>query len=249
MIKTKIVFLGAKPIACECLQFLLNNTNEFNIDIIAISTKENKAFDSEITLEKMAESNNIPLFFDVNEMPDCDIIISVQYPFILKQQHIEKAKQVAINLHMAPLPEYRGCNQFSFAILENKKEFGATLHIIDSGIDSGDILFEERFLIPENCWVNELYNLTFEASIQLFKKQIFNIISPNYEPIPQQNLIAKRGTSLHFRKEINKLKEIDMALSVVEINKFIRATLMPGFEPPYFFKENKKIFLDKLLDE
>lgn len=249
MNKAKIVFLGAKPIACECLQFLLNNLIEFNIEIIAISTKKNNAFDTEITIEKLATANNIPLFYDINEMPICDFIISVQYPYILKQHHIDKASKIAVNLHMAPLPEYRGCNQFSFAILENKKEFGTTLHLIDTGIDSGDILFEERFSIPENCWVNDLYMLAFEASIRLFKNQILNIIKGNFVAKPQQDFIKDRGTSLHFRNEINKLKEVDMTLSNTEINKFIRATSMPGFEPPYFFKNGKKEFLEKLIDE
>ncbi|MBP6456057.1 MAG: hypothetical protein KA275_04940 [Chitinophagaceae bacterium] len=249
MNKTKIVFLGAKPIACECLQFLLNNIVEFNIEIIAISTKENKAFDTEITLENIALMHNIPLFYDVDEMPLCDIIISVQYPFILKQKHIEKATKIAVNLHMAPLPEYRGCNQFSFAILEEKKEFGATLHLIDEGIDSGAILFEERFPIPENCWVNDLFKLTFEASIRLFESKIFDIINENFVAIPQNDLVHQRETSLHFRNEINRLKEIDISLPKNEINKIIRATSMPGFESPYFFQNGKKIFLEKLIEE
>ncbi|MBK8684503.1 MAG: hypothetical protein IPN26_05660 [Bacteroidetes bacterium] len=72
-----------------------------------------------------------------------DFLISVQYHQILNERHIQKARTLAINLHMAPLPEYRGCNQFSFAILDQYPEFGTTLHVMDERIDHGDILFEK----------------------------------------------------------------------------------------------------------
>ena len=71
---------------------------------------------------------------------------------------------------MAPLPEYRGCNQFSFAIVDGKKEFGTTLHKMEEGIDNGDIIAESRFDIPENCFVKELYELTYKTSRSNYSK-------------------------------------------------------------------------------
>ena len=107
-------------------------------------------------------------------MPNVDFIYSVQYHQILKKEDIQKAGIIALNLHMAPLPEYRGCNQFSFALLDNKKEFGTTIHQLDAQIDHGDLLFEKRFPIPENCWIEQLYSLTYDASLLLFKESLKN---------------------------------------------------------------------------
>ncbi|GAG97315.1 unnamed protein product, partial [marine sediment metagenome] len=42
-------------------------------------------------------------------LEDCDVLFSVQYDKILTKEQISKAKRIAVNLHMAPLPEYRGC--------------------------------------------------------------------------------------------------------------------------------------------
>ena len=61
---------------------------------------------------------------------------------------------------MAPLPEYKGCNQFSFAIIDEVNEFGTTIHEIEASIDSGPIIAEKRFFINNNLWVKDLYELT-----------------------------------------------------------------------------------------
>jgi methionyl-tRNA formyltransferase len=143
------------------------------------------------------------------------------------------------------LPEYRGCNQFSFAISENKKEFGTTIHKMDIGIDHGDLLFERRFPIPDNCWVEDLYQLTFNASIDLFIETIAAILKEDYTLTPQSNYIESRGTSIHYRNEIEKLKQIDLNWDQKKVELHIRATSMHGFEPPYTFIDNQKIYFSK----
>ena len=156
----KIVFLGSKPIGYECLAYLIAQKEALNIEIAGVLTRARKEFGSAHDLAELAAVHSIPVIDSVENLPDCDILYSVQYHEIIRQQHIDKARQIAVNLHMAPLPEYRGANQFSFAILDRKIDFGATIHKIDTRIDHGDMLFQQRFPIPENCWVNELYELT-----------------------------------------------------------------------------------------
>ena len=238
----KIVFLGSKPIGYECLEYLIAQREALNIEIAGLLTHSRKEFGNAHDLNVLAHEHQIPVLDDLADLPECDIMYSVQYHQILKQQHIEKAKEITVNLHMAPLPEYRGSNQFSFAILEEKKEFGATIHQIDTRIDHGDILFQKRFPIPENCWVNDLYQLTYNASINLFKQTLAHIIKGDYKTVPQELLTAKFGASLHFRKEMAGIKIIDLDWSKEKIERHIRATSMPGFEPPYCIMDGKKIF-------
>lgn len=238
----KVIFLGSKPIGYECLAHLISSKDSLGIEISGIMTNTRKEFGNEHDLNTLAAQNNIPVIGNLDELPECDIIYSVQYHEILKQQHIDKAGQIAINLHMAPLPEYRGSNQFSFAIIDGKTEFGTTIHRIDTRIDHGDILFQKRFPIPENCWVNELYQLTYKASLNLFKQTLAHIISGNYQLMPQQVLVGKYGTNLHFRKEMAALRQIDLNWQSDIIEKHIRATSMPGFEPPYCVIDGKKVY-------
>jgi methionyl-tRNA formyltransferase/acetyltransferase-like isoleucine patch superfamily enzyme len=239
----RIFFLGSKPVGYQSLVFLNENRKELNIEIAGILTNNNPVFGSHYNLSLYAAAHGIKIFPSLEAIlseDPVDFIISIQYHQILKPAHIAKATELALNLHMAPLPEYRGCNQFSFAILDEAKEFGTTIHRLESGIDSGAIIAEKRFPIPDNCFVKELYDLTEKASIELFKEQIGNILRGEYTFTPQQELLAQRGTSIHFRREIADIKILQPEWPKEKIFRYIRATYMPGFEPPYALIDGQK---------
>jgi methionyl-tRNA formyltransferase len=239
-----LIFLGGKQIGVVCLEHLIELQSQGKLCIQGVLGNTRVQNATEKNVETIAVENNIPVISSLHNLPQTDILYSIQYHEILNKEHLQKAK-LALNLHMAPLPEYRGCNQFSFAILDNAKVFGTTIHKIDTKIDHGDIAFEKRFSIPPNCWVDHLYKLTYEASIELFKESIDNILNDKIIFTPQENLVAKRGTQLHFRKEINDIKIIDKNWSEDKINRHVRATLMPGFEAPYYLSNNEKIYFTK----
>ncbi len=241
----EIVFLGSKPVGFYCLEYLLSQKHALNVNIKAVGTQQHKEFGRQKDVPTLALQHGIHLLEPEEEIPACDLIYSVQYHKILSEQQINRAAQIAVNLHMAPLPEYRGCNQFSFAIIEEAKTFGATIHVLEKGIDSGDILFEKRFPIPEKIWVEELYEMTERAAVALFQRTLKEIVDGNYNPIPQSSLLKERTTSLHYRSDINKLREIDKNWKKEKQERYIRATMMPGFEPPYFLENGKKHFFSK----
>ena len=239
--KKKVVFLGSKPIGYECFAYLISQADILNVEIIGLLTNARKEFGNAHDLNQLANDYNIQPLDSLDDIPECDLIYSVQYHQLLKQHHIDRAA-LAVNLHMAPLPEYRGANQFSFAIIDGKEEFGTTIHKIDTRIDHGDVLFQKRFPIPTDCWINELYQLTFDASVNLFTQTLGHIINGNFSPVPQQLLTSKYGTALHFRKDMATLKRIDLSWGEEKIDRHIRATSMPGFEPPYCVIGGKKVY-------
>lgn len=233
--------MGSKPIGAKCFQYLLNQAQELSIEIVAVKTIARKEMDQDLTVEQLAIASNIPLISSMDDIPDCDIIYSVQHHEILKKRHIDKAKEIAVNLHLAPLPEYRGCNQFSFAIMDGVEEFGVTIHKIDEKIDHGDLIFESRFPIEKDIWVKELVEKSTEEGIKLFQKSIKDIVDGNYKP---RSYKKDKPSQLHYRADINDLKQIDPNLPYSEIKKRIRATAMPGFEPPYYWKDGRKIYYE-----
>lgn len=242
----RVVFLGSKPIGYQCLQYLIAQQQALDVEVVAVRTRMRKEFGAEGNdLAALAIQAGIPLLASLEDIPECDLIYSVQHHELLQARHISRAGTIAVNLHLAPLPEYRGCNQFSFAIMDEVREFGVTLHEIDTRIDHGAILFESRFSVPENCWVNELYELTFVAATELFKSSLPDLMAGRYQKVPQAALLAQRGTSLHFRDEIGDLKAISLDDPEALIDKKIRATYMPGFEPPYIMVNGQKMLLVK----
>lgn len=243
--KNKILFLGSKPVGYSCLEYLIHHSDSLNIEIAGVLSNNNSTFGN-ASIKDLCHINHLPFIDDLElilEMNDIDFLISVQYHKILKSNHISIAKKIAINLHMAPLPELRGCNQFSFGILNGLKEFGTTLHRLEEGIDTGAIIAEHRFPIPPDCSVKELYDITYNESIDLFKREIKNILSGRYTLIKQQDLIRSRGTKTYFRKDIDEIKIINLTKKPEEIIRQVRATAMPGFEPPYVIHNGQKIYM------
>lgn len=237
----KIVFLGAKNIGLQCFHHLLSLKPKWNIEIMGLMTNMKAQTSPNLQIIKEAESLNIPILQNLDDIPECDYIVSVQYHEILKQEHIDKARLRAVNLHLAPLPEYRGCNQFSFAIFNQEKEFGVSLHEINANIDDGELIAEKRWAIADDIWVEELWKQSNEKGVELFQESF-----PKLFENPSLNIPKKEAKShLYYRKDINQLKELYWYENPDIWQRKVRATHMPGFEPPYYILDNgEKVYVD-----
>ncbi len=224
----EVVFLGGKEVGARCFMQLIERTSDLDFRITAVLPTPQGA-----SIQNLADKHELQVVETLDQLPECDVLISVQYHQILQLPDIQKAKFIAVNLHMAPLPEYRGCNQFSLAIINDDKEFGVTIHQLTEGIDSGPILSERRFSIPENIWVNELVDIATEESVCLFEESIESLVKGTFELTDQSQLISTRGTSLNFRKDVEQLKQLDLNWDAEKLDRYIRALSMPGFEPPH----------------
>lgn len=238
----RIVFLGSKPLGYQCLRHILEQQSQLSVQVIGVGTNTKAMLntpDQNILL--LCQQYQLPLIERLADLPPSDLLISVQYHRILQQAHINTA-QLAVNLHTAPLPEYRGCHPFSFAILDDAKEYGTTLHRLEAGIDSGDILFERRFAIPEGCFVKALFDKTQTESVAMFKQHLPDLLSGNFTPLPQSARKDTHPSSYHYRHEMNEIKQINLDWSAEQIERHIRATYFPPFEPPFALIGNKKVF-------
>lgn len=237
----KVLFLGAKEIGEYCLNHILDHGQ---CALVAVGGSRRKAF-SEV-MEAKLQTLHVPRLNESDEILsyEFDILMSVQYDRILKSRHLEVAKDVNVNLHMAALPEYRGCNQFTFAILDGKTEFGTTLHLMTEEADAGDILFERRFPMSPEDWVKDLHRRTVEESKTLFAESWERILKGDYRQIPQQDLLNQRTCSTHFRKEIEEVKEIQSSWPVERQKLHFRASYFPPFDPPVLVEGNHQRPLD-----
>jgi methionyl-tRNA formyltransferase len=242
-----IVFLGSKKIGTACLRHLHDFCLGHDHEIVGVFTNPRGQ-----EIKDYCAENTLATYDDLDQLaslPRPDFIVSVQYHKIMKARHLDAARTIAVNLHMAPLPEYRGCNQFSFAIINGDEEFGTTIHQMDPGIDSGGIIFERRFPIPRDCFAQELYQITFEHSVEMFRESLPRLVDGDFEIVPQESLLPSRTTSLHYRKEIEELKEIDLDWPKERILRHVRATAMPGFAPPFVRLQNSKIELNVIIEK
>ena len=233
-----VIFIGGKEIGYFCLEHLLSNSNKLGIKIIGVLPSDKSISKSNFSFPNLCKEYGVKIFDKLDDLLNVDIIISVQFHLILQKRHIEKARQIAVNLHMAPLPEYRGCNQFSFAIIDKAQEFGTSLHKLDASIDGGDLLFEKRFEIQDNLFVSDLYKKTFKQSKILFVEKIQSIIDGTAIFIPQNKLPKERKRGFHLRKEMNQIKQISSEWTIEKQKRYFRATYFPPFSPPVMVSES-----------
>ena len=164
-----------------------------------------------------------------------DFIFSFQYDQIVSQKVINTTKYGAINMHFSPLPKYRGVAPIAWALINGENEYGVTIHYMDPGIDTGDIISQTNFEIDSKINARDLYKKCENIGITLFKKSIDKLLDGNNERYSQDNTKAiyyPKG-SINFEDcEINFKKPTYM------LYNWIRAFIFPPFQYPIFqYKE------------
>ena len=114
-----------------------------------------------------AENRKIPLLetHDSNESASIewikshrpDWVVSVSHRHILRQAFLETFSGRVLNLHMAPLPRYRGGAVDTWMILGDEREVHAVCHLIDAGVDTGSIVATCPYTIPPNARPIDVY--------------------------------------------------------------------------------------------
>ena len=105
-----------------------------------------------------------------------DIVILTGYNRIIKERNIlEDYHKKIINIHFSLLPEFQGIDPCKQAFENKSKISGYTLHYIDEGIDTGEIIFQERVNISDCNSKKEIYNKILQASLVGITKVLNNL--------------------------------------------------------------------------
>ena len=111
-----------------------------------------------------------------------DFIISFGYRKIIPSKILSSLKRPIINLHISYLPYNRGAYSNFWSFLKNTPK-GVSIHEIDKGIDTGDILFRKKiiFKLNKNTSFRSTYKILFNEIEKLFKKNYKPIVDGNYK--------------------------------------------------------------------
>jgi methionyl-tRNA formyltransferase len=135
------------------------------------------------------------------------------------------------NMHFSALPSYKGMYTSALPILFGEARSGVTLHKIDLGIDTGDVVDQVLFDIPENCTARDLYFLYNEYALDLFKKTIFELIEKgaNVSSAPQDSI-----GSTYFSKDFIDYSNLKINLqdTAYGITRQLRAFCFREYQIP-----------------
>ena len=146
--------------------------------------------------------------------------------WIFKEKFINLFEGKLLNLHGSRLPLDRGGGGFSWRIMRGDKLGNALIHQISTGIDTGDIIYSETYIFPEQCKIPiDFYKISIEKYFLFMKDFILKI-----ENKSTFNLIGQPEYLIMYWPRLNTEKHgyINWAKSVEDLESFICA-----FDDPY----------------
>ena len=129
-----------------------------------------------------------------------DVIVVFSMSQLLKKSIFNIPKLGTINLHPSFLPEYRGPNPDLWQYINMEEYPGATVHYVDEGEDTGDIIFQDRVNIPIGTKSPErLDQLVGKLGVSLILKAL-NAIELGHAPRVKQPMESptSRARNLHL---------------------------------------------------
>ncbi|GAA3401997.1 formyltransferase family protein [Paenibacillus hodogayensis] len=246
--KKSVILFGSMGPAVSILEWLLENPI-FEVKGVVCSKEAMSKWRESINdrdMQEIAPTLGVPILNleDVVQM-EADIGLAIRFHLILRKRHLSRFRLGVVNLHGAPLPELRGVMGDAIAILEGRADFGPTLHWMDEGIDTGDILAEDKFPISENYTVYDLFQKCNEAGIELVKSRFQDIVNGKVVGASQEKVAAERKVEARTftRKKMMRRKQIDLSLGQEQWRRVAKAFQFPGQEPAYIETPDGRIYL------
>ena len=175
-------------------------------------------------------SNEYVNFISSNEF---DTGFLIWWPKIISKELLTKAKNGFINTHPSFLPFCKG-KHYNFWTLVKNCKFGVTLHYVDEGIDTGDIICQKAI---EYDWLDNGQTLFEKARSEMIN--LFKAFYPKYredkisriKQDPQKN-------SYHHSSEIDIMSRLDLSKNYLlkNILNLLRARTFFG-HPACFFED------------
>ncbi|EGT0692204.1 methionyl-tRNA formyltransferase [Clostridium perfringens] len=224
----KIVFMGTPDFAVPSLKKMIE---KFNVSAIVTQPDKPSGRGKKVSISPIKEvglSNEIPIFQPekirtdsviINKLKEIkpDFIIVVAYGQILTKEILDIPRLGCICLHASLLPMYRGSAPINWCLINGETKTGNTTILMDTGIDTGDMLMRSEVEISESMTAGELYNLLKVNGAELLEETINGIITGKICGVKQPN----DGSS--YVKMLNKqMAKIDWNDSSTNIHNLIR---------------------------
>ncbi|NMB33093.1 MAG: methionyl-tRNA formyltransferase [Clostridium sp.] len=240
----RILFIGGSELGKIALESMV--VKERNIMGVVTTRNESQWYKGP---DIIAHKYGIPLYgqVDVNDINfintlkelSPDIIAVVNFDQILKSEVIGIPKTACLNTHASLLPAYRGRAPLNWAIINGEKETGVTVHYINEGIDTGDIIIQKKVEIKEDDYVGdvlervrEIYSYIVDGAIELIE---------NGRVLPRKQDLSKGS---YYPKRSPADGQISWQKTVSEIYNLVRAISRP-YPGAYTYCNNKKLLLWK----
>src|SRR5687767_13551180 len=197
MTPLRLIFMGTPPLAATVLGALLNPA-QFNVVAVVTQPDQPRGRDLKLqpsAVKELALKKGIPIlqparardaqFIEQLCALAPDLIVVAAYGQILPQAVLDVPRFGCLNIHTSLLPKYRGAAPIQWAILNGDAETGVTIMKMDAGLDTGDIVTEERTPIRPDDDTQTLHDRLASLGGTLLVRTIPDYVSGKAVPRPQ----------------------------------------------------------------
>ncbi len=213
-----LVFFGSGPVALESLKLLIKHQT---IETIITKPSTKDQFESQFpNIPVLVASNKLELDKLITTYKfQSGIGVLIDFGIIISNRVINYFPKGIINSHFSRLPQWRGADPITFALLSGQKSTGVSLMLIDEGMDTGKILVQKSVKIPNDANSITLTDILIKLSDELLNiyldKYIKNEIKPRNQSHPDRATYSKKLEKSDGR--------IDWTKPAIEIEREIRA--------------------------
>ena len=230
MSKKVICIAGKSQVAVNAINYIskiysdefeivgLPNDNDDGIDDWQPSFKKqlNQLSVDEINLEQLYEIKNL-------------IFISLEFNKIIRPHKFNTNH--LFNIHFSYLPAFKGMYTSALPLLNNEKYSGVTLHYINKGIDTGEIISQTKFVINNEDDSLDLHTKYNYYAFNIFKNNIQRLVDNKFTSQPQ----AIENSTYYSKNSIDYFNlKIDYNQTAEVIRNQIRAFAFRPYQLPEF---------------
>jgi len=197
MAALRIIFMGTAELSCASLQALCESPD---CEVVGVVTQPDRPKGRDLKrqappVKELAVRANLPLlqpesartgaFLAELGLLQPDLIAVAAYGQILPKGILNLPRFGCLNVHTSLLPKYRGAAPIQWAILNGESETGVTIMKMDVGLDTGDILAQEKMQILPSDDGETLHDRLAVMGAKLLVATIPDYVSGRIQPRPQ----------------------------------------------------------------
>lgn len=168
-----------------------------------------------------------------------DVLLSVNYLFLIEKDMLSIPTKYAINFHGSLLPKYRGRTPHVWAIINGEDVTGITAHFMTEGCDEGDIIATELLPITQQDTGADILKKYLKHCPLLIKMVVDKIENSTLQAVPQNE-----NEATYFGKRTPEDGEIMWLWDKSRIRNWIRAQARP-YPGAFTYYEGKKIIIHR----
>ena len=248
----KFVFFGTPELALYVLEELAEAGYFPTLVVTSPDLKvgRGKKYDSP-PVKKWAEAHSIPVlqpevidesFVNLLQEKDYDVFILTAYGKMLSKKILNIPKHGILNVHPSMLPRLRGPSPVRSAILNNERDTGTTIIVLDEKMDHGPIVTQESIEIKDKDW---------PPLLPILEEKLFRQGGKLLVQVVENYIKGKIIPKLQDESKATYCEKIKKADGLVDLLKdspkeiYIKYCALYGWPGIYFIKNGKRIKITK----